>query len=140
MPDHVRMYTIISHHLNTVAVTKVRITTTKLFWATFIIKNISTYSKRNWSNFDAHLPHKSVKEVKWKQNTVDLKLQLLLKKNNYVRLLFTTHIAISNFCSSNAIRRKYEAKFVCQQESRIHDQRLPIISRFIKIVLIHNSY
>jgi hypothetical protein len=98
------MYSVISRHLNTVAVATVRITTANICSATFSVKNTSTHSTRNGTNFDEHVSHKSQNEVKQKHTTVDPKLQLLVKNNIYLRSLFTTHIAVSNFCSSNAIR------------------------------------
>jgi len=89
LSDHVTMYSVISHHLNTVAVTMVRITFRNICFYTFIIKKTRTPWTRNGTNFGAHVSHKSLNEIKWKHTTVDQKLLLLPKKNIYVRSLVT---------------------------------------------------
>jgi hypothetical protein len=119
LSDHGTTYSVISHHLNTVAVTRVRITTANLCSTTCCIKNIRNHSTRNGTNFDAHVSHKSLNKIKWKHTAVDPKLQLLLKKNIYLRSLFTTHTTLSNFCSSHAIRQKYEAKIVSLSKNHV---------------------
>jgi hypothetical protein len=87
------MYAVIFRHPRTVAGTIVGITVNNCS-ANFSIKNISTNSIRNGTNLDALVSHKSQNEVKRKHTTVEPKLQLLLKKNIYLRSLFTTHIVI----------------------------------------------
>jgi len=75
------MYSVTSHHLNTVAVKTVRITSANIYFATTSIKKMRTHSKRNGTNVDAHVSHKSLNNAKWKHTTVDPKLQLLIKKD-----------------------------------------------------------
>jgi len=138
LSDHVTMYSVISHHLNTVTVTMVRITFRNICFDTFSIKKIRTPWTRNGTNFDAHVSHKSLNESKWKHTTVDQKLQILPTKNIYVRSLVThtVHSRIAVLQTPYAKRQDQRPSLT----ARITDSYPGIIKYFFTSTCAHSIF